>query len=104
MHFCDKSSTRKIEKIQERAIRFLLTDKTSSYALLLEKSNSTTLHVRRIKAIACEVFKWLNDLNPSFMKEMFKKKDVVYDLRDSHRLYQPICKKTTYNYILKKNI
>ncbi len=53
-HFYDKSSTRKIEKTQERALRFLLNDKTSSYALLLEKCNSTTLHLRRIKA--CEVF------------------------------------------------
>ncbi len=74
-HFCVKSSTRKIEKTQERALRFLLNNKTSSYALLLTTSNSTTLHIRRIKAIACEVVKSLNDLNPSFMKEMFKKKD-----------------------------
>ncbi len=74
----------------------LLSDKISSYALLLEKNNSTTLHVRRIKAIVCEVFNSLNDLNPSFMKEMFTKKDVIYDLRDSHRLYQPIFKKITY--------
>ncbi len=68
----------------------------SSYALLLKKSNSTTLHVRRLKSIACEVFKSLNDLNLCFMKEMFKKKDVIYNLRDSHRLYQPIFKKITY--------
>ncbi len=27
------------------------------------------------------------------MKEMFEKKDVSYDLRDSHILYQPIFKK-----------
>ncbi len=31
-YFCDKSSTRKMEKTQERALRFLLNDKTSSYA------------------------------------------------------------------------
>ncbi len=94
-HFCDKSSTRKIEKTQERALRFLLNNKTSSFALLLEKSNFTTLHVRKINAIACEVFKFLNDLNSRFIKEMFEKKDVVYDLRDSHSLYQPIFKKIT---------
>ncbi len=43
-HFCDKSSTWKIEKTQGRALRFLLNDETSSYTLLLEKSNikSTT--------------------------------------------------------------
>ncbi len=30
------------------------------------------------------------------MKEMPEKKDVPYDLRDSHILYQEICKKITY--------
>ncbi len=100
--------SRKIERTQERAPRFLLNDKISSYYLLLEKSNSTTLHVRRIKAIAraCELFKSLNDLNPSFMKEMFKKKDIVHNLRDSHCLYQPISKKITYGktYLLPNDL
>ncbi len=41
------------------------------------------------------------DLNPSFMKEMFEKKDVRYDLQDLHILYQPIFKKIKYR---KKNI
>ncbi len=50
-HFCDKLSTRKIEKTHERALRILINDKTSCYALLLVKSNSTTLHVRRINEI-----------------------------------------------------
>ncbi len=74
-------------------MRFLLNDKKSSYDVLLEKNNPTTLHLRRIKG---EVIKSLNDLNPSFMKEMFQKKDVLYDLRDSHISYQPIFKKITY--------
>ncbi len=68
----------------------LLNDKTSYHAVLLEKIYPTTLHVRRLKTIAYEVIKSLNDLSPSFMKEMFEKKDVLYDLRDSHILYQQI--------------
>ncbi len=51
--------------------------------------------MRRLKAI-CGVFKSLNDLNPSFMKEMFEKKDVPYELRDSLILCQPFFKKITY--------
>ncbi len=31
-----------------------------------------------------------------FMKEMFEKKDVPYDWKDSHILYQAIFKKITY--------
>ncbi len=94
MVFCDKSSEMKIEK--EEPLRLLLNDKTSSYAVLLEKSISTTLRVRRIKAIACEVFKSLNDYNSSFMKGMFEKKEVQYELSDSQILYHLIFKKIAF--------
>ena len=95
-HFCGKVSTKKIEKAQERALRFLHNDKVSSYQILLEKSNMSTLHVRRIKAIACEVFKSLHDLNPTFMKEMFTEKEVSYNLRDNNILVQPPFNKISY--------
>ncbi len=68
-----------MEKAQERALRFLLSNKTSSFAVLLEKDNSTTLHVRIIKAIEGEVIKSLNDLNARFIKVMFEKKAVPYN-------------------------
>ena len=88
-HFCSKSSSRKMEKIQERALRFLFNDKRSTYEDLLEKCQSSTLHLRRIKTIALEVFKSLNDLNPPFMKELFTTKSVNYNLRDGDILVQP---------------
>jgi hypothetical protein len=95
-HFCGKACTKKIEKIQERALRFMFNDKISTYSSLLEKCGYATLHVRRIKTIASEVFKSLNDLNPIFMSEMFTVKDISYDLRDSNILFQPKFKKITY--------
>ena len=58
----------------------------SEYLDLLKRANSDMLHLKRIKVIACEVFKSLHDLNPSFMKDMFAHKEGVYDLRDSCRL------------------
>ncbi len=60
-HFYDKASIRKTEKTQERALRFLLNDKKSSYSSLLEKSRQSTLHLKRIKRIACEVYKSLKN-------------------------------------------
>ena len=48
-HFCSASSTNKIEKIQERALRFINNDFTSSLQDLLTSTNSLPLHVRRIK-------------------------------------------------------
>jgi hypothetical protein len=37
-HFCGESNTEKLEKIQERALRFIYNDSDSSYENLLEKS------------------------------------------------------------------
>ncbi len=95
-HFCGKTSTKKIELIQERALRFLLDDHKSTYDELLEKCQYTTLHIRRIKAIAMEVFKSLNNLNPKFMNEIFEIKEIPYELRDTKVLVQPKFQKMTY--------
>ncbi len=54
--FCGKASTKKIELIQERALRFLLNDQKSTYHELLEKCNYTTMLTRRIKTIAMKDF------------------------------------------------
>ncbi len=95
-HFCSKTSTTKMEKLQERALRFLLDDKVSSYEILMSKCNSSTLHLKRLRSICTEVFKSLNSLNPNFMSEMFEKKDVPYHLRDQSVLVQPKFKKISY--------
>ncbi len=89
-------NTHKIEAIQERALRFMFNDKTSTYSSLLEKCNYTTLHNKRIKAIASEVFKSVNNLNPNFMNKIFQVKDINYGLRDSNMLCQPKFNKITY--------
>ncbi len=65
-HLCGKRNTKKIERIQERYLRFMFNDHCSRYPGLLTKCSYTTLHVRRIKTIACEVFKSINKLNPFY--------------------------------------
>ena len=42
-HFCTASDKRKLERIQERALRALFLDKQSSYQALLNKSDLMTL-------------------------------------------------------------
>ena len=68
---------RKIEKIQERALRFLLNDTKSDYNMLLSISGFETLHLK------LEVFKCVYDFNPSFMSSTFNIKNVTYDFRDN---------------------
>ena len=55
-HFCSVKSQRKIEKIQERALRFMLNDDKSNYQELLGKAKIDTMHLKRLKCIATEIY------------------------------------------------
>ena len=72
-HFCSSESLYKIEKIQERVLRLLHSDFASDYAELLKKSGKATMEIKRLRCLAMEVFKTVNDLNPYYMKEIFSK-------------------------------
>ena len=93
---CSTSHIHKMEKIQERALSFLLDNFSNSYNDLLVIAGYDSLQLKRMKTIACEVFKSLNSLNPSFMRSMFVEKDNIYDLRDGSRLVQPSFNKIRY--------
>ena len=63
-HFCSDTNTAKIEKLQERALRFIYNDKVSSYEKLLEKSLLPSLKVRGLRTIALKTFKIINKQSP----------------------------------------
>ena len=65
---------KKIEKIQYRALQFLHNDSDSDYNTLLNKSGKCSMEVWRLRTMALEIFKSLNDRNPSFRKILFIKK------------------------------
>ena len=65
-HFCSQASTNKMEKIQERALRFISNDFTSPLETLLVLNNATPLHIGRMKLMATEVFKILNTVSPTY--------------------------------------
>ena len=90
-YFSSAKSLQKIEKIQERALRFLYNDHLSTYGDLLLKSERCTMHVSRLRVFCIEVFKTLNNLNPSFMQDIFKIKSSSYSLRKPNNLqhYRP---------------
>ena len=95
-HFCSITNMRKLEKIQERALRLLYDDPASSYQELLTRSGHSSLHVRRLRMIAMEVYKSLNNINPEFMWELFQKKETEYNFRDSFKVDIPSFKTLKY--------
>ena len=73
-HFSSCKSTAKIEKIHKRCLRMILNDNTSDYQTLLEKSKKTSMEIKKLRNLATEIFKTVNNLNPSFMKNIFTSK------------------------------
>jgi hypothetical protein len=61
-HFCSEKNTKMIERVQERALRFVYFDNTSSYDELLVKVKLLSLHVRRTRLMAIATFKGVNSL------------------------------------------
>ena len=66
-HFCGESNTKKLEKIQERALRFIYNNSDSSYENLLEQSQLPSLRLRRLRSMAIEVFKIINKQTPVYL-------------------------------------
>ena len=74
-HFSSCKSTAKIEKIHKRCLRIILNDNAIDYQTLLEKSKKTSMEIKRLRNLATEIFKTVNNLNPSFMKNIFTSKE-----------------------------
>ena len=71
-HFCSSNSSQKIEKIQLCCLRIIYNDYSSDYQTLLNRSQKPSMEIKRLKNLALEIFKRVNDLNPSFMKVYFR--------------------------------
>jgi hypothetical protein len=87
--FTSRSSINRMEKVQERALRFVLKDSSSGYQSLLNKAGIDSIRIGIVKMIAVEVYKILNDLSPDYMNTMFVRSTNPYNLRDNNRVVQP---------------
>ena len=70
-YFSTKKSTNKIEKIQERCLKLLYNSTTETYDNLFVKTSQSSMKIKRLRALATEIFKTLNDIKPNYMKETF---------------------------------
>ena len=84
--FSKAQSVNKIENLQKRALRFLYDDLGATYEELLSKGGKSTMNVRRSRTFCVEIYKTLNDLNPSFINNIFKLKINIREIRDKYKL------------------
>ena len=100
-HFCGAGDTHKIEKLHERALRFIFNDYESEYKEFLNKHDETTLYLKRVRVIAQEVYKATNGLSPKYISELLT--DRNRKMRRPLDIYVPFARQVkfgsrTYNF------
>ena len=61
--FSNATSLKKIENLQKRALRFLYNNYQLTYEELLDKANSSTMNVKRLRFLCVEIYETINNLN-----------------------------------------
>ena len=85
-----------MQKLQERALRFVLRDSISDYETVLSKGGVYSFRISSLKTMAVEIYKILNGMDPEYLSPLFSKSTTPYNLRDDNKLIQPPKRTTTY--------
>ena len=78
--------------MQKRTLRFLHNNYSSPYEELFKKSGKSTVNVSNYRSLCLEIFKTLKDINPSFIKDIFKLRMTDRLTREKYKLYLEIPK------------
>ena len=89
--FHDRRANTKLNKVCERALRIACKDSGSNSV-----NKSLTIHQRNLQLLAIEIFKTKNNINPTFMKDVFAEKYNYYSLRNPNHLQLPKARTTIY--------
>ncbi len=85
-HMCSKFDTKKVEKVQERALCFIYRKFQSDYKSLLNLAEHSSLYMDRLRTIVTEVYKAINGMPPDVLQDLFVIKANVHDLRDNNKM------------------
>ena len=95
-YFTTTNQLQKVEKIQQRALRFITNDYVSNYETLLRDTEMTTMRVRQMQNLCIEIYKTLSTLNPEHMHELFERNSHTYSTRRPNNLKIPRVNQTSF--------
>ena len=81
--FHSRMLNNRINNLHERALRLVHKDNSSSFAQLLERDQSFSIHSRHLQKLAIEMFKVKNNLSPSFMHSIIPATENNYNFRNN---------------------
>ena len=73
---CGGRNVIKLEKLQERALRFVFMDNDLSYTDLLKRDNFLLLSAYRIRNLAMEMSKCFHGMKPMHLNNLFGKQEI----------------------------
>ena len=71
----------KINRLHEKCLCIVYSEKTSSFKELLDKDGSVTIQARNLQVLATEMFKIYRNLSPNVVAEIFCVRRNNYNLR-----------------------
>ena len=84
--FSFANSLKKVEALQKGALRFLYNDYNSTLEEILKKSGKVCMEVNRLRYLCIEIYKSINNINPSFMKQIFQLRETNRTVRNQYKL------------------
>ena len=85
--FSSPKSLNKVEFLQKRALCFLYGNYVTLYEELLQKAGKETMKVNRLRSLCIEIFKLINNTNPTYMNEIFKLRRISRLVRSNYKLH-----------------
>ena len=79
--FHTRELNNRINRIPEQVLRLVYQDNSLSFAELLEKDNSVTIHQRNLQGLATKIFKLKKRLALEITKEVFEIQNPAYNFR-----------------------
>ena len=100
--FANAKSLKKVEALQKRALRFLYDDCNSPSEEILKKSGKFCMELNRLRYLCIEIYKTINNINPSFMKQIFQLRETNRTVRNQYKLNLNVPKVNQVSYGKKK--
>ena len=96
--FCSKKRAKKIDKLHKRLLKRVHYKKYITLAELLSIDGSFCINIINLQVLMTEIYKTINNLNPSFMSTIFKEKKTFHQLRNNNLLIIPKASSTKFGY------
>ena len=95
-HHFGKRNTVKIEKVNERALRYIFKDESASYRDLLERIRLPSMETRRIQDMLLTINNSISDKAPPAIRDLITLRLSKYKLRHDYILSLPKVNTTKY--------